>query len=75
MALIATRWLALSPEEKETIAGTRATQIQEDRETKLVGVQTCEVKAFHDVSTTLNRVEKIVSAIQSWIRDSLSNRV
>ena len=62
MAFIATRWLALSPSEKETIAGIRATQIQEDRETKLVGVQTCEVKAFHDASATLNRVEKIVSA-------------
>ena len=64
MAFIATKWAALSPEEKETVAGPRAEEIQEDRETRLVGTHNCEVKAFHDVSATLSKVEKIVSETQ-----------
>ena len=59
--MIAEKWAALSMTEKESIAGPRTSQMQEDRNTKLTGTHTCMVKAFHDVSATLCRVENIVS--------------
>ena len=59
--MIAIRWAGLSMREKESLAGARTSQIQDDRKTKLTGAHTCMVKAFHDVSATLCRVENIVS--------------
>lgn len=62
------RWQGMSVEEREAFAGERASQIQEDRDTKLTGTHTCAVKAFRDVSNTIVRVENIVSDVYLSIK-------
>ena len=68
ISTVSARWAGLSQKEREEIAGPRAKAMHEDRKTKLTGAHSCEVKAFHDVSTTLCRVESIVSSIYIYPR-------
>lgn len=61
MAEIKAAWRAMSEEEQIACTNERLAQIEENRMTKSTGKHTVALNAFHDISSTVTKVEDIVS--------------
>lgn len=65
MAQIKAAWHAMSEEEQIACTEEKLAQIEEERKTKSVGKHTVALNAFHDMNSTVTKVEDMVSTYRN----------
>ena len=63
--MLRAEWEAMTEEQQEAYTKQRVKELEEDRETKTIGVHTVAANAFQDTSQTIVKIENMVSNISS----------